>query len=428
MLKKLHLRLTLLCAGIPLALLLIISCIYLYVTETNLRKNEFASFTSDMNTMLANLEEQELIPHEWLSQNVGSGMYKICIWDNETPLLFNGLHNSNEETQLFNQVREYYLSHFKEPHSLAPYYTYHREFLYKNTEAERNSYYVCMAFSGRDSGTVTFLILKSLDALNRQILDQRLFFALLFILSAVFLLLFAAYFTKRLLIPIEESQKRQLEFISSASHELRTPLTVLLSASSACEKAQPEEQAVFLKIISQEGRRMSNLIQDLLELAESDHRSYTISTAPTELDTLLLDTYEAFEPLATEQQHLLSVHLPANPVPPVPCDRDRIRQVLEILIENGFAHTPPGSHIALTLEAKENFLLLSVEDNGPGIPREQRFQVFDRFFQLDPSHKGAHFGLGLSIAQSIVLAHHGEIQIKDSSLGGAAFVIKLPIA
>ena len=427
MLKKVHLRLTLLCTGIPLAILLVISCTYLFVTESNLKKNSFSSFQSDMNTMLANLEEQTLIPHEWLSQNEGLN-YKIRIWDNGTPLLFNQIHHSEGETQLFDQIKEYYSTHFEKNTSLTPYYTYHKEFVYSSTDESGDDYYACVAFSSRESGTLSFIILKSLSALNRQILEQRLYFALLFLISAVSLFLFARYFTQKLLIPVEESQKRQIQFISSASHELRTPLSVLLSAASACGKAQPEEQAGFLEIIRQEGNRMSGLIRDLLSLAEADRHSFSIAATPTEPDTLLLDTYEAFEPLAKEKGYLLSIVLPTDPVPFALCDEDRIRQVLGILIENGFAHTPQGSQILLALESQKDGILLSVEDNGTGIPPAQRTHVFDRFFQLDSSHKGTHFGLGLSIAQEIILAHHGQIQIKDSSLGGAAFVIKLPIA
>lgn len=429
MLKKVHIRLTILCAGIPLVLLLAISCIYLSVTEANLRKNSFAAFQSDMNTMLANLEQQVMISHEWLYQNGGPDTYKIRVWDNGTPLLFNKLHNTEEETLLFKNVYEYYAAHFDEPASLTPYYAYHKEFLYPAAGHGKDAYYACVAFSNREngSGVLSFVILKSLATLNHQILEQRLFFALLFLLSAAILFLFAAYLTKKLLIPVEESQKRQLQFISSASHELRTPLTVLLSAASACKKAQQNEQEAFLEIIQEEGSRMSGLIRDLLSLAEADRHSFSISAAPTELDTLLLDTYEAFEPLAKEKGYLLSIEIPAEPVPPVQCDKDRIRQVLEILIENGFAHTPAGSRIALFLEKKNNDILLSVEDNGHGIPASQRSHIFDRFFSLDCSHKGTHFGLGLSIAQEIILAHHGQIQIKDSALGGAAFIIKLPI-
>ncbi len=427
MLKKVHMRLTLLCAGIPLALLLAISCIYLFVTEANLRKNGFVSFQSDMNTMLANLDQQMMISHEWISQNGKQGAYKIRVWDNGTPLLFNQLHDSEEETLLFQNVYEYYTVHFDEPTSLSPYFAYHKEFLYPATRYNREDYYACVAFSYRGNGTLSFVILKSLAPLNHQLMEQRLFFILLFLLSAVILFLFAAYLTKKLLIPVEESQKRQLQFISSASHELRTPLTVLLSAASACKRAQQNEQETFLEIIQEEGSRMSGLIRDLLSLAEADRHSFSISTAPTELDTLLLDTYEAFEPLAKEKGYLLSIHIPTDPVPPVHCDKDRIRQVLEILIENGFAHTPAGSRIALFLETRNNDILLSVEDNGHGIPTALRPHVFDRFFSLDSSHKGTHFGLGLSIAQEIILAHHGQIQIKDSALGGAAFIIKLPI-
>lgn len=428
MLKKVHLRLTFLCAGIPLTILLVISCIYLFVTEGNLKKNSFASFRSDMNTMLANLEEQTLIPHEWLSQNESSDTYRIRIWDNGTPLLFNQIHNFNGDEQLFDRVKEYYSSHFEEPNSLPPYYTYHEEFLYHGEQKDGDDYYACVAFANKEHGTISLIILKSLAPLNQQILEQRLFFALLFLLSAVALFLFARYFTKKLLIPIEENQKNQSEFISAASHELRTPLTVMLSAASACQKAQPEEQAGFFDIIKQEGNRMSGLIRDLLSLAEADRNSFSIVTSPTEPDTLLLDTYEAFEPLAKEKGYLLSINLPTDSVPRALCDRDRIRQVLGILIENGFAHTPPGSHIALSLESQKDRIIFTIEDDGPGIPTSERPRVFDRFYQTDSSRKGTHFGLGLSIAKGIILAHKGHIEVTESELGGATFIITLPIS
>ncbi len=202
MLKKVHMRLTLLCAGIPLALLLAISCIYLFVTEANLRKNGFVSFQSDMNTMLANLDQQMMISHEWISQNGKQGAYKIRVWDNGTPLLFNQLHDSEEETLLFQNVYEYYTVHFDEPTSLSPYFAYHKEFLYPATRYNREDYYACVAFSYRGNGTLSFVILKSLAPLNHQLMEQRLFFILLFLLSAVILFLFAAYLTKKLLIPV----------------------------------------------------------------------------------------------------------------------------------------------------------------------------------------------------------------------------------
>lgn len=146
-----------------------------------------------------------------------------------------------------------------------------------------------------------------------------------------------------------------------------------------------------------------------------------------EADTLLLNFYEAFEPLAKEKGYFLTVFLPDKKIAPVRCDSDRIRQVLSILLHNAFCYTPPGSRIRLSLSETAENLLLSVSDNGPGIPDDAKPHIFERFYRGDAAHSSSsHFGLGLSIADEIMRAHNGRISISDTPGGGAAFTLTLP--
>lgn len=428
MFQKVHLKLTLLCAGITIFIIVAMSGAYLTISEQNLKENSYFSFENDMNTLLSNLENQTMITYEWLSKMEGNGTYLINLWDNGTELLFNNRQNSPEKSALFAAAKEYYDSHFVIENAPTPYYTYHQEFTFSSVPGEEEDYYGCAAFSYRETGTLEIYILKSLAPLKDQITEQRIIFALLILLSSGALFLFSWYFTKRLLAPIEENQRNQLQFISAASHELRTPLTVLLSAASACEKASPAEQAGFFKIIREEGDSMSRLFNDLLTLAGADNHNWSITPVACELDTLLLDTFEAFEPLAKEKGFQLKIELPDTSLPTVLCDRERIRQVLSILLQNAFYYTPAGSQITLILTHTERSVSLSVSDNGPGIPDHQKDKVFNRFYRADKARSGSgHFGLGLSIAKEIMDAHKGSIYVTDAEGGGSKFTLTLPL-
>ena len=136
------------------------------------------------------------------------------------------------------------------------------------------------------------------------------------------------------------------------------------------------------------------------------------------------------------------IELPDEVVTPIRCDAERIRQLLSILIDNAFSYTPKGGRICLSLATETpaflsdsfNFrrsaqyqkLYLSVIDNGPGIPDDQKDAVFERFHRLDTArHDKAHFGLGLCIAQEIVSLHHGQLLLTDTPDGGATFTVVL---
>lgn len=427
MFRKLHLQLTLLCASITVLILSVTTVFYLGISERNLKQSWFSSFQGDMNTLLSNLENQTVITHEWLSKIEGNGAYLISVLDNGTELLWESRQPDEARRRAVKAGWDYYESHYEIENIGSPFYTVHTEYAFSSSGEGRADYYGCAAFSVRNAGTLSVLILKPLSPLLSRIYSQRLTFALLVLFSGIILTFFSWYFTGRLLAPIEKSRQSQVRFVAAASHELRTPLSVILSAASACQKASETEREKFLSIITEEGNSMSGLISDLLTLSCADSQSFSIQPALCEADTLLLNLYEAFEPLARQRGYRLLVTFPDKTIAPVRCDSERIRQVLSILLHNAFCYTPPGSRICLSLTDSPSELYLSVADNGPGIPDDRKEQIFERFFRLDSSRQNdGHFGLGLSIALEIMAAHHGAISVTDTPGGGATFVLTLP--
>lgn len=123
-----------------------------------------------------------------------------------------------------------------------------------------------------------------------------------------------------MITPLEKSRQEQTEFIAAASHELRSPLAVILSGISAMKKADPKEQEHFLSVIEKEGTRMSLLINDMLSLSNADNHSWKMHPVFCELDTLLLDTYEKYEPLMQDHHMKFFIELPEEEIPSCPCD------------------------------------------------------------------------------------------------------------
>lgn len=425
MFQKVHVRLAALCAGITIFILLVMSCGYLYISERSLKNSGFIAFQNDMNTLISNLEQQTIITHEWLTRIENNGKYLINVIDNGVPFLYNE-RSTPEQKLLFKTSWEYYENHFKIQPLLSATDTWHAEYLFSSAENGSNDYYACVITSERNNGIFQVMILCSMEPLLAQIRTQRFLFFTLDLFAFTALVLFSWYFTKRILRPLEENQRQQNQFISSASHELRTPLAVILSCASASMRASDGERIQFLESIQSEGLRMSKLIDDMLLLTRADQYRWTIRREATELDTLLLDAYEAFEAVAQEKSIRLFVDLPAHGVPPVSCDPERIRQVLAILLHNAISYTKENGIIRLFLETDEKNVKILVSDNGMGISDEEKKKIFERFYRSDQSRsEKGHFGLGLCIAAEIIHAHHGQILVSDTPGGGATFTVIL---
>lgn len=430
MYKKVHLQLTLLFTGITAAIMIIMSLCYLYVSESGLYRNQYNSFKNDMNTIAANLEQMSVISMQWLSRMEAQGNYTFFVLDNGIPFLYNQLTKASDSSKkvIMEECLDAYNNTFAisgAGGAASPYVSYHVEYPF-TSPSTKEKYFGCVISLEKQSSLLQIIIYSPIKLLERQISEQRCRFILIDLTAIILLALFSWLFTGKLLHPILESQQRQARFISSASHELRTPLAIILSSIDCCQNTKTENPQKFLKTIKQESLRMSSLINDMLVLSESDQH-LPIHKKPVELDTLLINSYEAFEALAREKEIALSLELPEDALPPCLCDPDRISQVISILIHNAISYTPENGEINLSLSYEKKSFFLSVRDNGIGISDEDKKKIFDRFYRAEKarSTKG-HFGLGLSIAYEIIDSHNGSISVKDAVPKGSEFVVVLP--
>lgn len=221
--------------------------------------------------------------------------------------------------------------------------------------------------------------------------------------------------------PVEMTMKSQKDFIASASHELKTPLAVIQANTEAMESGTKQ------KIILDECSRMSGLIKSMLSLASSDAGNWKMDIRETNVDTLLIETWEAFSEMARKKNIRLNLDIEES-YPTIQCDKERISQVLGIFLDNAISYSPSGTAVQIGAKVQGKQLVFYVTDHGPGIPDSEKEKVFERFYSGDPSRtEKGHYGLGLSIAQEIAKLHRGKIDLKDTPGGGCAFEICLPI-
>lgn len=428
MYQKLHIQLTLFCTMVTGMILVILTLVCLSISEKALERNGYISFLSDLNSMLTHLESQTVITHQWLSKMEQNQRFLIQAYDHGRPLYYQSLKRSEEENDLIAHTAK----KAKETYSLdisAPAETNvvsrHKEFTMKNGT---DSYYASVAVLPKENGQLGCIILYPLTSQKQEISHQRYLFGLADFFAILILLVFSWVFTGRIIRPLEENRKKQTSFIASASHELRSPLAVILSSLSAMEKADGTKREHFIHTMYSEGKRMSRLIDDMLLLANSDAKSWSLTLSPSDADTVLLDVFEKYEYIASKKSLRLFIDLPDEPLPCCLCDRERMIQVLSILLDNAVSYTPAGGNISLALSCQDSSFLFSVADTGPGIPDSDKKRVFERFYRADTSRtEKEHFGLGLSIAQEIVKAHGGQLFVRDNQPKGSCFFIKLPV-
>ncbi|MBQ8640103.1 MAG: HAMP domain-containing histidine kinase, partial [Lachnospiraceae bacterium] len=289
-------------------------------------------------------------------------------------------------------------------------------------------YYAAVYRIAKKDSVMELILLYSLAEMEAGIQNQRILVLFAALIAVIVLGLFSWCFTGKMLRPIQENQQKQTEFIAAASHELRTPLAAILSATSAMERAEPMQRSQFFDMIHREGNRMSRLIGDMLTLASADSKAWQLQKESIELDMLLLEVYEAHYPLAKEKGLNLTLSLYEQDIPPIQLDRDRITQVLSILLDNARNLTPAPGKIELELTVQRNRVQVRVSDSGPGVPDSEKRRIFERFYRSEKSRSDrGHFGLGLSIASEIVKKHNGRIWVQDATIGGAEFVVELPL-
>jgi two-component system OmpR family sensor kinase len=215
-----------------------------------------------------------------------------------------------------------------------------------------------------------------------------------------------------------ESQRR---FVADASHELRTPLTTIQGNAGllASREVAEDVRRAAASDISAEGARMSRLVDRMLTLARAD--------AGLELRLTAIDLKPLVDEVCRQAMQLYpQVELATSAVEAwVDGDEDGLRQLLWILLDN--AQRYARSAVKVDLSVADGWARLVVADDGPGVPVDQQERIFQRFYRSDRARTGDHAGLGLAIAHWIVEQHHGRIVAGDAVVGGAAFLVDVPL-
>lgn len=271
------------------------------------------------------------------------------------------------------------------------------------------------------------MIVENMAAEGKEIFLICMGYSALLILGMLLLIVINWFLSKLILKPTEDGIKQQAAFVAAASHELKSPITVVKSSLSAAEIADtPEDAEKYRQCAYSETQRMGRLVNDLLLLAGSDGKKWDIHRQPFDVDTLMIDITEQYSPVAKKKSIELKLNLPEAALGEINGDRERIHQILSILIDNAIEYSPEHSRVSLSVNTEKKKLVFSVADQGPGISQAETEKIFTRFYRTDKSRSDkSHFGLGLSIAKELAELHGGNISVKSPDSGGSIFYLKI---
>jgi len=226
--------------------------------------------------------------------------------------------------------------------------------------------------------------------------------------------------------PVDTAWQQQKQFVADASHELKTPLTVITTnAELLLAQSQPPEQTRFGENILTMSRQMRTLVEQLLDLARVDNGCTPAAFREADLSALVADSLLPFEPLFFEQGLLLREEL--TPGIRLKGSPEHLARLPDILLDNALKYADPNTEVTVRLKRQGLHCLLSVSNFGPPIPKEEQKNIFKRFYRSDKARtRNGSYGLGLSIAQSIVETHRGRIWC-ESTGGVNMFYIQLPL-
>ncbi len=222
------------------------------------------------------------------------------------------------------------------------------------------------------------------------------------------------------------SETRIRQFVADASHELRTPLAAIRGYTELAQRKSdqlPEDVAHAMNRVESETARMTRLVEDMLLLARLD-AGRPLEMETVDLSQLVVDAVS--DAHVAGPDHDWSLDLPDEPVT-IEGDPARLHQVLVNLLANARTHTPAGTSVTIALSADSDATVISIADDGPGIPRTLQPEVFERFARGDSSRsrQAGSTGLGLAIVAAVVKAHSGTISV-DSRPGATVFTVRLP--
>lgn len=229
----------------------------------------------------------------------------------------------------------------------------------------------------------------------------------------------------------KEERERRL-FVSNVSHELRTPLTSVKSYLEALDEGALSEPVApdFIKVSLDETNRMMRMVTDLLHLSRIDNATSHLDVELinfTAFITFILNRFDKIRDQDEEKKYEIVRDYPINSVW-VEIDTDKMTQVIDNILNNAIKYSPDGGKITVSMKTTDDQMILSISDQGLGIPKEDLPKIFDRFYRVDKARSRAQggTGLGLAIAKEIVKQHNGFIWAKSEYGKGSTFTIVLP--
>lgn len=263
-----------------------------------------------------------------------------------------------------------------------------------------------VSVSERDGSTV-YLFLDTTMQL-RGILHVVLFSLIAGIFCWFAMLFFVIFISKRAIRPIAENMARQKQFVTDAGHEIKTPLAIILANTEAMELYEGENK--WSRNIREQTERLSGLMQNLLTLAKAEESQHTIRRETFSLSSEVTEALQMFtEPIGLKG---LVVTAQVNNGISVKADREQLRRLLSILLDNAVKYSPPGGSVHLSLERHGKKAVFTIRNQCEKLPECSPEKLFDRFYRADAARtqENGGYGIGLSAARTIVELHGGTIR------------------
>ena len=406
MIKKLQKRLTLLFICSVMSIFTVVFCLFIHESIQSKKENEMYFFTRMITYLVFQLENTDDAAGD-LTLTGQTYDFTLLLKNNQNAFIPVNTNHSNTDTNTLITLFEQELN--KTSTDLLDNTHSSQSGIFSFSAPDRHSYY----------GIQATVITKNMDTLELYAIKEStssftfLKEHLSFYLIVWLLVFIAILFLARFLI-----------------NKAIKPLAVIL-ASAECignDTTLSPESKQHTEVIDSECLRMSKLVQDLLLLSSVDANTWTLNNTNIDVDTLLINTYEKYEPICRKKGIQFKLNTSDELYPTLNADIDRLNQILSIFIDNAINYSLPKSEISLDATIFKNMLVFSIKDHGTGIADKDKPFIFDRFFCADKSRtQKEHYGLGLSIAKELVEMHKGKIELSDTLGGGCTFKVFLPL-
>ena len=249
-------------------------------------------------------------------------------------------------------------------------------------------------------------------------------------ISLIVLLLISIYLTNKSIHPIKETFEKQKQFIADASHELKTPLAIIKTNTSLV-LSNPNDtiknQSKWINYINLQTDRMSELINEMLSLAKMDTNENKLILSPINTSKLIESMLLMFDAVIYENNINLETNITKNLF--INGDNESLKKLFSIIMDNAIKYTSKNGNITVSLYSDKNKIKVIVKNTGEGIAPEHLERIFERFYRVDSSRdrETGGYGLGLSIATSIVKQHKGKIYARSKVGEFTSFIVEIPL-